>query len=212
MDHERLSPVDRALVRLLIGTGNQGKLAEYRALLAGLDVALVSPDQLSPVPEEPAEDHETYRDNAIAKAEAYAAATGLPTVADDSGLEVDALGGAPGVRSRRYFGDDASAEVRNDRLLALLEEAPQRTARFVCVTALAYPGGPTETFEGIVRGEIATAPRHGDEGAGFGYDPVFIVGGDGRTMAELSPDEKNAVSHRGIAVAKLRARLAGEPR
>lgn len=199
-------------MRLLIGTGNQGKLLEYRALLGGLDIVLVSPDELEPVPTEPAEDHETYRANAIAKAEAYAAATGLPTVADDSGLEVDALGGAPGVRSRRYFGDDASAEVRNDKLLALLEEAPQRTARFVCVAALAYPGGPTGTFEGIVRGEIAMAPRHGHDGSGFGYDPVFIFGGDGRTMAELSPAEKNAVSHRGIAVAKLRAHLAAEPR
>lgn len=199
-------------MRLLIGTGNQGKVIEYRALLGGLDIVLVSPDELEPVPTEPAEDHDTYRENAIAKAEAYAAATGLPTVADDSGLEVDALGGAPGVRSRRYFGDDASAEVRNDKLLALLEEAPQRTARFVCVAALAYPGGPTETFEGIVRGEIAMAPRHGDDGSGFGYDPVFIVGGDGRTMAELSPEDKNAVSHRGLAVAKLRAHLAAEPR
>src|SRR5687768_16847253 len=109
-------------MRLLIGTTNPGKLTEYRSMLAGLDLVLVDPEQLHPVPTEPAEDHETYRENAIAKAEAYAAATGLPTVADDSGLEVDALGGAPGVRSRRYFGDDASAEVRNDKLLALLEE------------------------------------------------------------------------------------------
>jgi XTP/dITP diphosphohydrolase len=199
-------------MRLLIGTTNRGKLHEYRSMLAGLDFLLVDPEQLHPVPAEPEESFNTYRENAIAKSEAYAAATGLPTIADDSGLEVDALGGAPGVRSRRYFGDDASAEVRNDKLLALLEEAPQRTARFVCVAALAYPGGPTETFEGIVRGEIATAPRHGDAGSGFGYDPVFIVGGDGRTMAELSPEEKNAVSHRGIAVAKLRAHLAAEPR
>lgn len=199
-------------MRLLIGTTNRGKLTEYRSMLAGLDALLVDPEQLDPVPTEPEENANTYIENAIAKAEAYAAATGLPTVADDSGLEVDALGGAPGVRSRRYFGDDASAEVRNDKLLALLNEAPQRTARFVCVAALAYPGGPTETFEGIVRGEIATAPRYGEEGSGFGYDPVFIVGGDGRTMAELSPEEKNAVSHRGIAVAKLRAHLAAEPR
>ena len=181
-------------------------------MLAGLEAVLVSPDQLRPVPEEPAEEHATYAENAAAKAAAYAAATGLPTVADDSGLEVDALGGAPGVRSRRYFGEHAPAEERNANLLALMEEAPQRSARFVCVVALAYPGGPTETFEGIVRGEIAATPRHGDEGSGFGYDPVFIVGGDGRTMAELSPDEKDSVSHRGLAVAKLRAHLAGEPR
>src|SRR5579859_2703065 len=181
-------------------------------MLTGLDLRLLSPDQLDPVPDEPAEDHTTYAENAAHKAGSYAAATGLPTVADDSGLEVDALGGAPGVRSRRYFGDHATPEERNARLLALLEEAPQRDARFVCVVALAYPGGPTELFEGIVRGEIANAPRHGDEGWGFGYDPVFIVGGDGRTMAELPPEEKDALSHRGLAVAKLRAHLTGEPR
>ena len=181
-------------------------------MLAGLELRVASPDELDPVPPEPAEDADTYAENATLKAEAYAAATGLPTVADDSGLEVDALGGAPGVRSRRYFGERASPEDRNARLLALLEEAPQRTARFVCVVALAHPGGPAELFEGIVRGEIAKAPRHGDEGWGFGYDPVFIVGGDGRTMAELSPEEKDAISHRGLAVAKLRARLTAQPR
>lgn len=197
---------------LLIGSGNRGKVAEYRRMLTGLDVRIVSPDQLDHPPPEPAEDHQTYAENAAHKAEAYAAATGLPTVADDSGLEVDALGGAPGVRSRRYFGDHATPEDRNARLLALLEEAPQRDARFVCVVALAYPGGPTELFEGIVRGEIARSPRHGEEGWGFGYDPVFIVGGDGRTMAELPPEEKDAISHRGLAVAKLRAHLTGEPR
>jgi len=180
-------------------------------MLVGLDLELVSPDQLAQGPVEPGEGAEAYRENAIAKAEAYAAATGLATVADDSGLEVDALGGAPGVRSRRYFGDDASAETRNDKLLALLEDAPQRTARFVCVVALARPGVPTEAFDGAVRGEIATAPRIG-VGEGFGYDPVFIVGGDGRTMAEMSAEEKDAISHRGLAVAKLRAHLAAEPR
>lgn len=197
---------------LLVGSANPGKVAEYRRLLAGLDVRIVDPSQLHPVPPEPAEDHDSYAANARAKAEAYAAATGLPAVADDSGLEVDALGGAPGVRSRRYFGERATPAERNAHLLALMEEAPQRDARFVCVVALAHPGGPTELFEGIVRGEIAKAPRHGDEGWGFGYDPVFIVGGDGRTMAELSPEEKDALSHRGLAVAKLRAHLGAEPR
>jgi XTP/dITP diphosphohydrolase len=200
------------LRKLLIGSTNLGKINEYRRMLSGLPVRLVSPDDLHPVPAEPAEDHESYAENARAKAEAYAAATGIATVADDSGLEVDALGGAPGVRSRRYFGERATADERNAKLLALMEEAPQRDARFVCVIALAHPGGPTELFEGIVRGEIAKAPRYGDEGWGFGYDPVFIVGGDGRTMAELSPEEKDALSHRGLAVAKLRAHLGAEPR
>lgn len=196
--------------RLLIGSGNKGKIAEYHRMLSGTEFRLVTPDDLRPIPPEPAEDHDTYAENARAKAEAYAAATGLTTVADDSGLEVDALGGAPGVRSRRYFGEDVSGEIRNAKLLALLEEAPQRTARFVCVVALARPGARTEIFEGTVRGEIARAPR--TAGAGFGYDPVFIVGGDGRTMAELMPEEKDLVSHRGVAVAKLRAHLSAEPR
>jgi XTP/dITP diphosphohydrolase len=206
-------PRTQAVIRsLLIGSGNKGKIAEYRRMLAGLDLRLLSPHQLDAVPPEPEEEHATYAENAAAKAEAYAAATGLPTVADDSGLEVDALGGAPGVRSRRYFGERATPEERNARLLALLEEAPQRDARFVCVVALAYPGGPTRLFEGIVRGEIARTPRPGEEGWGFGYDPLFIVGGDGRTMAELPPEEKDAVSHRGLAVTKLRAYVTGEPR
>ncbi|MBI2982913.1 MAG: RdgB/HAM1 family non-canonical purine NTP pyrophosphatase [Chloroflexi bacterium] len=197
---------------LMIGSSNAGKVAEYRRMLSGLAMRLLAPSDLDPVPPEPEEHHDSYAENARAKAEAYAAATGIPTVADDSGLEVDALGGAPGVRSRRYFGDHAKPEERNARLLALMEEAPQRDARFVCIVALAQPGVPTELFEGVVRGEIAKAPRHGEEGWGFGYDPVFIVGGDGRTMAELSPDEKDALSHRGLAVAKLRARLGAEPR
>jgi XTP/dITP diphosphohydrolase len=197
---------------LLIGSTNPGKIAEYRRMLQGLDVRLVSPNDLHPVPPEPAEDAATYAGNASHKAEAYAAATGLATVADDSGLEVDALGGAPGVRSRRYFGEHATPEDRNRHLLALMDEAPQRDARFVCVVALAHPGGPTELFEGIVRGEIANAPRYSEDGGGFGYDPVFIVGVDGRTMAEMSPEEKDALSHRGLAVAKLRAHLAAEPR
>jgi XTP/dITP diphosphohydrolase len=195
---------------LLIGSTNPGKVAEYRRMLRGLDLRLLSPDQLSPVPPEPPESADSYAANAAHKAEAYAAATGISTVADDSGLEVDALGGAPGVRSRRYFGEHVPAAERNAKLLALMEEAPQRTARFVCVLALARLGSPTELFEGIVRGEIARAPR--SAGEGFGYDPVFIVGVDGRTMAELAPEEKDALSHRGLAVAKLRAHLDAEPR
>ena len=139
-------------------------------------------------------------------ARAYAVASGLQTIADDSGLEVFALHGAPGVRSRRYFGEDASPEERNARLLALLEGVQDRSARFVCVIALATPDGHVELFDGEVHGEIAEAPR-GD--GGFGYDPVFVIAGDGRTMAELTADEKHRVSHRGLAGAKLRARLAG---
>jgi XTP/dITP diphosphohydrolase len=195
--------------RLLIGTGNPGKQREYRELLAGLDLELITPDALDPVPPEPEESGKTFAENAAHKARTYAAATGLRTVADDSGLEVDALRGAPGLRSRRFFGDDASAAERNTKLLALLEGVKARGARFVCVTALAWPDGRVELFDGEVRGEIALVPRGSQ---GFGYDPLFVLAGDGRTMAELPAHEKHRISHRGLAVAKLRAFLAGESR
>lgn len=195
--------------RLLIGSGNPGKQREYRELLAGLDLELVTPDQLDREPAEPEESGTTFAENASHKARLYASASGLRTVADDSGLEVDALHGAPGLRSRRFFGDDASATERNTRLLALLEDVEARSARFVCSTALAWPDGRVELFDGEVRGEIALVPR-GE--AGFGYDPLFVIAGDGRTMAELPAEEKHRVSHRGLAAAKLRAFLSEEPR
>ena len=191
--------------RLLIGSGNPGKQREYRQLLAGLDLELITPDECHPVPPEPDETGKTFAENAAHKARAYAMASGVRTVADDSGLEVDALRGAPGLRSRRFFGDDASAAERNTKLLALLEGVKARGARFVCVTALAWPDGRVELFDGEVRGEIALAPR-GEQG--FGYDPLFIIAGDGRTMAELPAHEKHRISHRGLAVAKLRGFLA----
>lgn len=190
--------------RLLIGSGNPGKQREYRELLAGLALEPMVPDDVDPVPPEPEETGKTFAENASHKAREYAKASGLRTVADDSGLEVDALRGAPGLRSRRFFGDDASAAERNTRLLALLEGVKARGARFVCVTALAWPDGRVELFDGEVRGEIALAPR-GEQG--FGYDPLFIIAGDGRTMAELPAHEKHRISHRGLAVAKLRAFL-----
>jgi XTP/dITP diphosphohydrolase len=190
---------------ILLGSSNPGKLREYREILGGLDIELVAPSDLHPVPPEPDEDAQTFAENASAKARGYAAASGLQTIADDSGLEVYALRGAPGVRSRRFFGEDASADERNAKLLALLDGVEDRSARFVCVTALASPDGHVELFEGEVRGEIAESPR-GD--AGFGYDPVFVIAGDGRTMAELAAEEKHRISHRGLAGAKLRARLA----
>jgi len=195
--------------QLLIGSGNPGKQREYRELLAGLDLELVAPADVEPVPPDPAETGATFAANASHKARAYAAASGLRTIADDSGLEVDALHGAPGLRSRRFFGDDASAAERNTRLLALLEGVEARGARFVCVAALAWPDGRVELFDGEVRGEIGLAPR-GDQG--FGYDPLFVIAGDGRTMAELPAEEKHRLSHRGLAVAKLRAFLSEEPR
>ena len=194
-------------LRLLLGTSNTGKVAELRRILAGLDLALVSLDELGDPPPEPAEDARTYRANAVHKAEAYLHATGIATVADDSGLEVDALGGAPGVRSRRYFGEGVPAERRNAMLLGLLDGVTDRRARFVCVIAFARPDAATETFEGEVRGAISLAPSGA---SGFGYDPIFVVAGDGRRMAELPAEEKDRISHRGRAGAKLRASLGGE--
>jgi XTP/dITP diphosphohydrolase len=193
--------------RLLLGTRNEGKVAELRALLKGLDVELQSVTDLADPPPDPPEDAPTYAENAIFKAIAYARATGLETIADDSWLEVDALGGAPGVRSRRFFGEDVSPQQRNRMLLGLLDGVTDRTARFVAVIARAQPDGRIETFDGEVRGEIAESPRGED---GFGYDPVFVIAEDGRTMAEVPQDEKNAISHRGLAGAKLRAALADE--
>ncbi len=178
-------------------------------MLGGLAVELCSLDQLSSRPPEPPEDAPTFAENARDKALSYARETGMATVADDAGLEVEALGGAPGVHSRRFIGEEASAEQRNAHLLALLDGRDDRAARFVCVTALAYPDGRVQTFDGEVRGEIALAPRGS---GGFGYDPLFVVAGDGRTMGELSGEEKDAISHRGLAVAQLRAYLASEPR
>ena len=193
--------------RVLLGTRNEHKVTELRALLQGLDLELVAVSELADPPSEPPEDAPSYLENAVQKAVAYARATGLVTIADDSGLEVEALGGAPGVRSRRYFGADVASADRNRMLLALLDGVTERSARFVAVIALAQPDGRVETFDGEVRGEIAIAPRGAD---GFGYDPVFVIAGDGRTMAELPQAEKNAISHRGRAAAKLRAALTGQ--
>ncbi len=158
------------------------------------------------MPPEPSEEAATYAQNAAAKALTYARATGLLTVADDSGLEVAALEGAPGVFTRRYFGEGLSDAERCRRLLALLGDRADRGARFVCVIALAWPDERLETFQGMCLGRIAPEPRE-IPGRGFGYDPVFVPDGGERTMAELPPEEKNAISHRGRAAAKLRARL-----
>ena len=196
--------------RLVLATRNRGKLRELEELLAGLDVEVVSIERLRPG-WEIEETGATLRDNALLKARAAAAACGEWALGDDSGLEVDALGGAPGVRSARFAsaGHDDNANIR--RLLELLAEVPAeaRTARFRCVLALVAPGGAGEPrlFEGTCEGRIGWTARGT---GGFGYDPVFEVAGrGGRTMAELPPEEKNRISHRGRALAALRARWAG---
>ena len=188
----------------LVATTNRGKLHEYEQLLAGAPLRLRSLGDLAASLPEPPEDAPTYAENAIVKARDYASGSGLLTIADDSGLEVAALGGDPGVRTKRYFGEGVSDTERNRRLLERLRSVPDRTARFVCVTALAWPDGRVETFEGVCDGHIADAPAGR---SGFGYDPVFVPEGHDVTMAQLPSEVKNRISHRGRAAAKLRDRL-----
>jgi len=196
-------------MRLLIATHNRGKVREYRQLLEGLPHELVSLGDVG-IDDDVSETGETYAKNALLKARAYAQQSGLLTLADDSGLEVDALDGAPGVRSARYAGDQADDADRVRYLLTRLQgvPAPQRTARFRCVIALVWPNGCEELVEGVCEGRITEEPR-GE--CGFGYDPVFLVAGDSRTMAELSSEEKNRISHRARAAAKARALLPSSP-
>jgi XTP/dITP diphosphohydrolase len=192
--------------RLLLATTNKGKAAEYRGLLKGLDLELVTLSQAG-ISQEAEENCNTFEGNARSKAEFYAALSGLLTLADDSGLEVDALGGEPGVRSSRYAGDNATDAERVNFLLNKLRDIPQdkRQARFKCVIAIAQPGKPTQAAEGTCEGLIAPEPK-GDNG--FGYDPVFYLPEYGRTIAELPPEIKNRISHRGRAAAKARLLLA----
>jgi len=185
--------------RVLVATRNQGKLAEIERLLAPLGLEVLSLADFPHLPE-PEETGATFAENAILKAREAARATGLVALADDSGLEVAALGGQPGVHSKRFAASDPE---RIARLLDLLASVPPpRAARFVAVVAIASPQGRLEVVEGTVRGTIACAPRGCD---GFGYDPVFIPEGEQRTMAEMSREEKNLISHRGQAI-----RLAAE--
>lgn len=186
--------------RLLLATRNRGKLREYRALLAGVPFAFTTLDDEG-ILEKVEEGGSSFEENASLKARRYAALSGLLTLADDSGLEVDALGGEPGVRSARYGGDDASDEELVGLLLARMSGLPRerRKARFRCVIALAWPQGRVELVEGVKEGVIALEPKGSN---GFGYDPVFYLPELGKTMAELAPEEKNRVSHRAEAARK----------
>ena len=193
--------------KLLIATRNAGKLRELSEILGGLPYRIVSLDDLG-IGEEVDEKGATFAENAALKAEAYCRLGGVLTLADDSGLEVDALGGAPGVRSARYAGDGASDADRAALLLANLAGTPdaERSARFRCVIAVAAPGAPTRLYDGVCEGRIAAEPR--GEG-GFGYDPVFCIPELGATMAELPSERKNRVSHRARAARKAARGLGG---
>ena len=187
--------------RLLIATTNPGKIGEYRELLEGLPYTLTTPPEEG-LKVEFEEEGTSYLENATGKALAYVQAGGLLTVADDSGIEVDALGGRPGIASARYGGPQLSDEDRVWLLLRELREVPweQRTARFRCVIALAWPEGGVETREGVLDGMIAYEPVGSN---GFGYDPIFYLPDRGMTTAQLPPHEKHAVSHRGQAARKV---------
>lgn len=194
---------------VLLGTSNAHKLAELRAILGNLPLTLLSLDDVADVPEV-AETGATFAENAILKAVAYARASGLLTLADDSGLEIDALGGEPGVYSARWAGVDTPYSERFRLILERLAHTPeeQRTARYRCVIAIAGPDdkGLLATAEGVLEGMIAAAPR--GEG-GFGYDPIFYLPAYGKTVAEIAPEVKNRISHRALAAAQARRYLLG---
>jgi XTP/dITP diphosphohydrolase len=190
------------MTKLLIATHNSGKVKEYQKLLAGLPLELTHLAEEG-LDMEVAETGESFAENALLKATAYARASGLLTLADDSGLEVDTLNGEPGIHSARYAGSEASDEERYQLLLENLKDVPweRRTARFRCVIAVATPDGEVRTAEGTCEGIIAFGPQ-GEHG--FGYDPVFYLPEHGRTMAELPPQTKNNISHRARAAQEAR--------
>lgn len=189
-------------MRIVLATHNPGKVAELRALLADLPVELVSAAEIDGAPEVE-EDAPTLEGNARKKAEALHAHTGLPSLADDTGLEVDALGGAPGVHSARFAGPAADSEANRSRLLRDLENATNRRARFRTVLAFAE-AGDVRFFEGVCEGRITGVER--GEG-GFGYDALFQPDGETRTFAEMPVEAKNRISHRGRALEGFAAYL-----
>ena len=198
-------------MNILVASRNPGKLREYKDLLADLTAAdepitwLLLTD--AGIDSEVAETGDTFEANARLKATTYARQSGLLTLADDSGLEVDALDGEPGVRSARYGGPQATDEDRYRKLLRALDSVPadKRSARFKCVVAVSTSEGTTITAEGTCEGRIAFEPRGTH---GFGYDPVFYFPERGQTMAELTPDVKNQISHRAHALAAIKPMLA----
>ncbi len=196
-------------MKLLLATKNKNKIEEIKKICMTMGSAcqLYTLEDF-PECEDVEEDGETFEENAVKKAVQTARATGMPTIADDSGLEVDALGGAPGVYSARYAGDSADDRANLEKLLDEMKDIPpeKRSARFLCCIALAIEDD-IKTFFGFVEGSIGAEPR-GE--SGFGYDPVFYPRGHDRTFAEMSDDEKNSMSHRAMALAELRNCLKGK--
>ncbi len=193
-------------MELVIATRNRKKVEEIKRILQGAPVALYTLDDFPGCPEVE-EDRDTFEGNAVKKAGVVAGHTGMPAIADDSGLEVYALNGAPGVCSARYAGTGADDGKNLEKVLTELQGVGEgrRGARFVCCVALAFPDGSVETFQGFVEGRIGEEPKGF---SGFGYDPVFYPYGSDRTFAEMSADEKDALSHRGKALKKFREYVA----
>jgi XTP/dITP diphosphohydrolase len=191
--------------RLVLATTNPNKVREIRALLGGVPIEIVGLDHFAAI-DPPVEDGATFEANAALKARYYAAATGMAAIAEDSGLEIDALGGVPGVESARFAGAGSTYPEKFARLYAMLDKAGGResTARFVCAVAVARGDQLLFSTRGTVEGQISAEPRGAH---GFGYDPIFFYPPEGRTLAEVSDETKRAVSHRGAAFRALAAWL-----
>ncbi len=198
-------------MEIVLATRNKKKIEEIKRITADLPVTILSLDNFPDCPET-VEDKDTFEGNAVKKAVEVCRYTGKPALADDSGLEVDALNGAPGVYSARYAGGSGGGnDVKNyEKILSELKTVPleKRGARFVCCMALAFPDGKTETFFGYAKGRIGSEPKGK---SGFGYDPVFIPAGYEKTFAEMTSAEKDDLSHRGKAIEKLKQFLHSQP-
>ena len=184
--------------KLIFATGNQNKMREIKAILADMDVEVLSMKEAG-IDIDIVEDGKTFEENALIKARAVSKAGNALALADDSGLEVDALNGEPGIYSARYMGEDTSYDIKNMNIIERLEGVPdeKRTARFVCAMAAVFPDGTEQTFVKTMEGRIGYKIV-GENG--FGYDPIFFLPEYGKTSAEISPEEKNAISHRGKAL------------
>ena len=194
--------------KIIFATGNAGKMKELREILADLNVEILSMKEAE-IFLDIDENGSSFEENAVIKAKAVAGhpnAAGAVVLADDSGLEIDALNGEPGIYSARYLGEDTSYRIKNQNLIDLLEGVPdeKRTARFVCAIAAVFPGGETVTTKGIIEGKIGYEERGTN---GFGYDPIFYLPDMSRSTGELLPEEKNAVSHRGYALREMNKEL-----
>ncbi|MBP3233065.1 MAG: XTP/dITP diphosphatase [Eubacterium sp.] len=194
--------------KLIFATGNKDKLREIKEILAGMDIEILSMKEAG-IDIDIVEDGKTFEENALIKARAVCKASGELSLADDSGLEIDALGKEPGIYSARYMGEDTSYDIKNNNLIERLEGIPdeQRTARFVCAMAAVFPDGTEKTFVRTMEGRIGYKIA-GENG--FGYDPIFVLPEYGKTSAEISPEEKNAISHRGKALRALAEYLSNK--